>query len=93
VIKLDDSVEPADLAALPDTGLTAYHAVAKVTKILRPDKVVVMIGAGGLGHIGIQVMKAISGGTLIVIDQNRAALNLAKEPGADHVFESDKALS
>lgn len=86
VIKLDDSLEPTDVAALADAGLTAYHAVAKAARKLRPGNVCVMIGAGGLGHIGIQVMKAISGSTLIVIDRNPDALKLAKELGADHVI-------
>jgi len=84
VIKLDDSLEPADVAALADAGLTAYHAVAKAAKLLRPGYVAVMIGAGGLGHIGIQVMKAISPATLVVTDRNPAALALAQELGAEH---------
>lgn len=81
-------MEPADVAALADAGLTAYHAVAKAAKVLRPGDVVVMIGAGGLGHIGIQVMKAISGATLVVVDQNPKALELAKKLGADHTFQA-----
>lgn len=51
VIKLDPSLEPADVAALADAGLTAYHAVAKAARELRPGNVVVMIGAGGLGTV------------------------------------------
>jgi NAD+-dependent secondary alcohol dehydrogenase Adh1 len=54
VIKLDDSLEPADVAALADAGLTAYHVVAKAAPKLRPGNFCVIIGAGGLGHIGIQ---------------------------------------
>lgn len=88
VIKLDPSLEPSDVAALADAGLTAYHAVAKVARVLRPGEVCVMIGAGGLGHIGIQCLKAMSAATLIVIDRNEAALKLAKELGADHVVQS-----
>ncbi|KAK4553968.1 hypothetical protein LTR86_008809 [Recurvomyces mirabilis] len=88
VIKLDDSLEPADVAALADAGLTAYHAVAKAARLLRPGNFCVIIGAGGLGHIGIQVAKAISAATLIVLDRNEAALKLAKELGADHVVQS-----
>ncbi|KAJ9662633.1 hypothetical protein H2198_001305 [Neophaeococcomyces mojaviensis] len=90
VIKLDPKLEPADVAALADAGLTAYHAVAKAARVLRPGNVVVMIGAGGLGHIGIQVLKAISGATLIVIDRNPDALKLAKGLGADHTIEVDE---
>ncbi|WP_067438057.1 NAD(P)-dependent alcohol dehydrogenase [Nocardioides jensenii] len=89
VVKIDDSLEPADVAALADAGLTAYHAVAKAAAATRPGDVCVMIGAGGLGHIGIQVMKAISAATIVVVDRNQAALDLASEIGADHVVLAD----
>jgi NAD+-dependent secondary alcohol dehydrogenase Adh1 len=88
VVKLDDSLEPADVAALADAGLTAYHAVAKAARLLRPGCTAVMIGAGGLGHIGIQVLKAISPATLVVTDRNPDALALARELGADHTIEA-----
>lgn len=89
VVKIDDSLEPADIAALADAGLTAYHAVAKAARATRPGDVCVMIGAGGLGHIGIQVMKAISAATIVVVDRNQAALDLALDIGADHVVLAD----
>ena len=74
VVKIDDSLEPADVAALADAGLTAYHAAAKLARATRPGDVCVVIGAGGLGHIGIQVLKAISGVTVVVVDRNPAAV-------------------
>ena len=89
VVKIDDNLEPADVAALADAGLTAYHAVAKAARATRPGDVCVMIGAGGLGHIGIQVMKAISAATLVVVDRNQAALDLASTIGADVVVLAD----
>ena len=76
VVKIDDSLEPADVAALADAGLTAYHAAAKVARATRPGNVCVVIGAGGLGHIGIQVLKAISGVTVVVVDRNPQAVQL-----------------
>src|SRR5215475_2025332 len=75
VVKIDDSLEPAGVAALADAGLTAYHAAAKVARATSPGQVCVVIGAGGLGHIGIQVLKAISGVTVIVVDRNQDADN------------------
>jgi NAD+-dependent secondary alcohol dehydrogenase Adh1 len=48
-----------------------------------------MIGAGGLGHIGIQVMKAISAATVVVVDRNKDAVDLAVEIGADHGIVAD----
>jgi NAD+-dependent secondary alcohol dehydrogenase Adh1 len=84
VVRLDNSLEPADVAALADAGLTAYHAAAKAARRLTPRDRCVVIGAGGLGHIGIQVLKALSPAELIVVDRNPAAVNLAQEVGADH---------
>ncbi|MGZ0153382.1 NAD(P)-dependent alcohol dehydrogenase [Kribbella sp. WER1] len=89
VVKIDDNLEPADVAALADAGLTAYHAVRKAAATLRPGDVCVMIGAGGLGHIGIQVLKAISAATLVVVDRNPAAVELAVAIGADHGIVAD----
>ncbi|KAA9160046.1 NAD(P)-dependent alcohol dehydrogenase [Amycolatopsis acidicola] len=88
-VKLDDGLEPADVAALADAGLTAQHAVAKAAKVLRPGDVCVLIGAGGLGHIGIQSMKAMSAATLVVVDRNPAALKLAEQLGADVTVVAD----
>ncbi|HEY0239355.1 MAG TPA: NAD(P)-dependent alcohol dehydrogenase [Friedmanniella sp.] len=89
VVPLGAGLEPAGVAALADAGLTAYHAAAKAARILHPGDVCVLIGAGGLGHIGIQVMKAISGATLVVVDRNADALALAGEIGADHTILAD----
>jgi len=89
VVRIDDNLEPADVAALADAGLTAYHAAAKAARATRPGDVCVMIGAGGLGHIGIQVLKAISAATVVVVDRNPAAVRLAVEIGADHGIVAD----
>jgi NAD+-dependent secondary alcohol dehydrogenase Adh1 len=82
VVKIDDSLEPADVAALADAGLTAYHAAAKAAKRLTARDTCVVIGAGGLGHIGIQVLTALTPAHIIVVDRNPAALELAKQIGA-----------
>ncbi|HYU02977.1 MAG TPA: NAD(P)-dependent alcohol dehydrogenase, partial [Jatrophihabitantaceae bacterium] len=83
-IKLDASLQPAGVAALADAGLTAYHAVAKAARRLRPGDRAVVIGAGGLGHIGVQVLRALSPVEMIVVDRNPDALALANDLGADH---------
>jgi NAD+-dependent secondary alcohol dehydrogenase Adh1 len=88
-VKIDDSLEPADVAALADAGLTAYHAAAKAAARLRAGDRCVIIGAGGLGHIGIQVMNALSPAELIVIDRNPEAVKLALTIGAHHAVVAD----
>ncbi|WP_243637036.1 NAD(P)-dependent alcohol dehydrogenase, partial [Rhodococcus sp. Eu-32] len=89
VVKIDDSLEPADVAALADAGLTAYHAAAKASKLLTPRDRVVVIGAGGLGHIGIQVLKSLTAAEIVVVDRNAAAVELATSIGADHGIVAD----
>ncbi len=84
VVRIDDSLEPSDVAALADAGLTAYHAAAKAARRLGPRDRCVVIGAGGLGHIGIQVLKALTAAELIVVDRNPDAIKLALSIGADH---------
>jgi NAD+-dependent secondary alcohol dehydrogenase Adh1 len=89
VIKLDPVLEPRDIAALADAGLTAIHAVKKALPILGPGTHAVVLGAGGLGHIGIQCLKAMSSTEIIVVDPSEPALALASELGADHTVRVD----
>jgi NAD+-dependent secondary alcohol dehydrogenase Adh1 len=84
VVKLDPRLHPKDIAALADAGLTAYHAVKKAVRQLYPGSKVVVIGAGGLGHIGVQCLKAMTPAQIIVLDRSAAALELAKGWGADY---------
>ncbi|QKV96221.1 NAD(P)-dependent alcohol dehydrogenase [Streptomyces sp. NA02950] len=83
-VKLDPGLEPADVAALADAGLTAYHAVRKAVPLLYPGTSVVVIGAGGLGHIGVQCLVALTAAEIVVVDTSEAALELAKSLGAHH---------
>jgi NAD+-dependent secondary alcohol dehydrogenase Adh1 len=85
VVKLNPETRPQDVAALADAGLTAYHAVKKAIPLLYPGTHAVVIGGGGgLGHIGIQSLKALTAADVIVVDRSEAALDLAKKCGADH---------
>jgi NAD+-dependent secondary alcohol dehydrogenase Adh1 len=89
VVKLDPILHPRDIAALADAGLTAYHAVKKAAAILYPGTRAVVIGAGGLGHIGVQVLRALTPAEIIVIDPSEEALALAGELGADRTVKVD----
>lgn len=89
VVKLSPTLEPKDIAALADAGLTAYHAVKKAIPLLYPGTKAVVIGAGGLGHIGIQCLKALTPAEIIVVDRSPEALELTKNWGADHTVEVD----
>lgn len=89
VVKLDAGLQPADVAALADAGLTAYHAVRKAASLLYPGSFVVAIGAGGLGHIGIQCLAAMTTAQIIVVDLSDDVLAFASNLGADHTVRAD----
>jgi NAD+-dependent secondary alcohol dehydrogenase Adh1 len=88
-VKLEPSTQPKDVAALADAGITAYHAVRKVVPLLYPGTTAVVIGAGGLGHIGIQCLAALTATNIVVVDRNPDALELARELGAGQTVVAD----
>ena len=88
-VKLNPDTEPADVAALADAGITAYHAVRKAIPLLPPGTTAVVQGAGGLGHIGIQCLSALTATRIVVVDRNPAALELAGKLGADATVVAD----
>jgi NAD+-dependent secondary alcohol dehydrogenase Adh1 len=88
-VKLDPATRPEDVAALADAGITAYHAVRKAIPLLYPGTTCVVIGAGGLGHIGIQCLAALTATTIVVVDRNKDALKLAEQLGAQHTVAAD----
>jgi NAD+-dependent secondary alcohol dehydrogenase Adh1 len=88
-IKLNPETRPQDVAALADAGITAYHAVRKAIPLLYPGTTCVVIGAGGLGHIGIQALATLTATTIVVVDANPDALKLAEQLGAQHTVVAD----
>jgi NAD+-dependent secondary alcohol dehydrogenase Adh1 len=88
-VKLDPATRPQDVAALADAGITAYHAVRKALPLLYPGTTSVVIGAGGLGHIGVQCLAALTATRIIVVDRNPDAHKLAAELGADETIVAD----
>ncbi|MCM6763113.1 NAD(P)-dependent alcohol dehydrogenase [Rathayibacter sp. ZW T2_19] len=82
-------LDPVDSVSLTDAGLTPYHAIRSVASKLVPGASAVVIGSGGLGHIGIQILKAISPVRVIVLDLSDEKLALAREVGADETLRSD----
>ena len=87
VIPLPDGVDPTDIAPHADAGITAYHAAKKAVAELNPGDYVVVIGIGGLGHIGLQCVDAMSAARTVAVDVKDSALGLAEELGADHTVD------
>lgn len=88
------TIDPADAAPLSDAALTSYHAVKRSRHLLGPGSTAVVIGAGGLGQMAIQILRALSPATTIVaVDTAVDKLEIAKQMGADEVLVSgDNAI-
>jgi D-arabinose 1-dehydrogenase-like Zn-dependent alcohol dehydrogenase len=89
VIPLPDGVDPIDIAPHADAGITAYHAVKRATRELSPGDTGVVIGVGGLGHIGLQCLDAMSVCDIVALDIKEEARELAADLGARHTVDPE----
>jgi propanol-preferring alcohol dehydrogenase len=88
LIKLGEEIDTDTSAPLSCSALTAYGAVKNGN--LTPNDNVVIVGAGGLGLMAIQLVKAVIGSRVIALDLNDNKLKAAKENGADEIINSKK---
>jgi propanol-preferring alcohol dehydrogenase len=88
LVKLGDDIDTDISAPLSCSALTAYGAVKNAS--LRPNDNVVIVGAGGLGLMAIQLAKAITGSKIIAMDIDDAKLKEAKANGAANTINSKK---
>lgn len=87
VIRLPDGLAPQDVAPHADAGLTAYHAVAKVARLMAPGSTTAVIGVGGVGHVAVQLTRELGSGKVVAIDTQAQRLSLARELGAEETVE------
>jgi propanol-preferring alcohol dehydrogenase len=85
LVPLPEGLDPVTAAPLTDAGLTSYHAIRRSWSKLTPDATIVLIGVGGLGHIAVQIARAITGAQVVAVDTKAEALDLAARLGAHHV--------
>jgi len=89
VIPLPDGVDPADIAPHADAGITAYHAAKKAVGGVNPGDAAVVIGVGGLGHIGLQCLDAMSAADIVAVDIKQSARDLAEDLGAQYTIDPE----
>lgn len=81
-------LDPITTAPLSDAALTPYHAIKAALPLLTPDASVLVLGVGGLGHMAVQILRALTPAKLIAGDIDPSKLAHAKELGADHVLNT-----
>ena len=89
IVPLPAGLDPAAVAPYSDAGITAYHAVKRLAHLVVPGSTVVALGIGGVGHVGLQLLRELgSGGTVVAVDPSPARRALAASLGADAVRDA-----
>ncbi|SON50148.1 NADP-dependent oxidoreductase [Vibrio tapetis] len=94
-VKADEAVlkstklDFAQAAALPLAGITAWQCLVDVADVQAGQRVLVHAGAGGVGHLAIQIAKAK--GAIVVATASAANQDLLVEFGADQAVDYAKA--
>ncbi|MER5876806.1 MULTISPECIES: NAD(P)-dependent alcohol dehydrogenase [unclassified Streptomyces] len=84
-----DGLDPVAAVPLTDAGLTPYHAIKRSLPKLTPGSTAVVIGTGGLGHVAIQLLRALTSARVIALDVSEDKLALARTVGAHEAVLSD----
>jgi alcohol dehydrogenase, propanol-preferring len=85
VVRVPDEVTSIDAAPITCAGVTTYAALKAASP--QPAETVMVVGIGGLGHLGLQY-GSVFGGRTIAVDVEDAKLDLARELGADEVVDA-----
>ena len=85
------SIDPVTAGPLADAGLTPMHAINGARHRLTPGSTAVVIAVGGLGHMGLQILKHTTGARIIAVDSSDEKLSVARECGADETVKADSA--
>ena len=75
------ALDPAEAAPLACSGVTTYSALRKFGAVIEDEPVVIM-GAGGLGHMALAVLRAMGGKGAVMVDIDEAKRAKAVEAGA-----------
>lgn len=88
-----EGLDPVAAAPLADAALTPYHAIAGELGRLRPGSTAVVIGIGGLGHMGVQVLRAITPARIVAVDIEQRRLDTALAVGAHEALLSGEGTA
>ena len=81
-----DGVDPDAATSIACSGLTAYTAIKKANQ--NSPEFLVIVGAGGLGLMGVQIASAITNAKIVCVDLDDAKLETAKNMGAHFTVNS-----
>ena len=87
----------AEAAAMPLTAITAWEALFDRLDVRRPvpgaaEAILIIGGAGGVGSIAIQLVRALTGLTVIATASRPETVAWARDMGAHHVIDHHRPL-
>ncbi|WP_219417832.1 NAD(P)-dependent alcohol dehydrogenase [Pseudonocardia nigra] len=81
-------LDPVQAVPLTDAGLTPYHAVKASLPKLVAGSTALVIGTGGLGHVAVQLLRALTPARVVAVDVSEDKLALARRVGAHETLLS-----
>ena len=84
-----DNLDPDAAASLACSGLTAFTAVKKA--LTNSPENILIVGAGGLGLMGVQIASALTKANIICADLDDEKLESAKKLGATHIINTKES--
>ncbi|MFE9610862.1 NADP-dependent oxidoreductase [Streptomyces sp. NPDC006012] len=80
-----ESLSHVEASALPIVGLTAWQGLVDLGGVSEGDRVLVHGGGGGVGHVAIQIAKAL--GAHVIATASGSKRNFVEGFGADEVID------
>ncbi|MCD9880917.1 quinone oxidoreductase family protein [Streptomyces guryensis] len=83
LIKIPQDMDAAEATLLPSPAQTAYHAIREAGRLQPGQTIVIDAASGGVGHLAVQIAKALGAGKVIATAGSKAKLDFVRELGAD----------
>lgn len=90
LIPLPENIDFEQAVALPLQGLSAYHILKTMGRLVEGETVLIHAAAGGVGAIAVQLAKIFGAGKIIATASSMEKLEHAKEMGATHLVDYSK---
>ncbi|OXM52579.1 NADP-dependent oxidoreductase [Amycolatopsis alba] len=85
LVRKPASLSHVEAAALPIAGLTAWQGLVDLGGVTEGDRVLIHGGGGGVGHVAIQIAKAL--GAYVITTAGERKREFVEKLGADEVID------
>ncbi|MEV6675002.1 NADPH:quinone oxidoreductase family protein [Streptomyces sp. NPDC051162] len=83
IITIPETMDAAEATLLPSPAQTAYHAIKEAGQLQPGETILIDAASGGVGHLAVQIAKAMGAGKVIATASTQAKLDFVRSLGAD----------